>query len=333
MKTTTKFYCHYLMSSINNYTATYLSEHYAGLSHDSVTRFLRDKQLRPSMLWKKVQPILIQDEKGCLIVDDSVMDKSHSFKIDGVQKQYSGNAHGIIKGIGVVNLLYYNPVINRYWLIDFRIFDPDKDGKTKLDHTNEMLSSANERGLLYSTVLMDTWYATSQMMVRLQNEGKIFYCPIKVNRQVDESGGKQPYQSVEKLTWTEEELKCGKKIKIKKTSKHMKVQLFRVTISNRTEYIITNDLTQVSAEEALKKSSFRWKIEQLHREEKQLTGIERCQSRTNRSQRNHILCCTLVWLFMSTTAHQKKTTTYQVKQNLWKQYLTQQLKNPTLAFA
>src|ERR1035437_9330920 len=110
----------------------------------------------------------------------------------------------------------------------------------------------------------------------------------------------------------------------------MKVQLFRVTISNRTEYIITNDLSQVSAEEALKKSSFRWKIEQLHREEKQLTGIERCQSRTNRSQRNHILCCTLVWLFMSNAAHQQKITTYQVKQNLWKQYLTQQLKNPTL---
>jgi hypothetical protein len=49
------------------------------------------------------------------------MDKSHSFKIDGVQKQYSGNAHGIIKGIGVVNLLYYNPKLNRYWLVDFRI--------------------------------------------------------------------------------------------------------------------------------------------------------------------------------------------------------------------
>ena len=333
MKTTLKLYCQYLMSSTNNYTATHLSEHYAGLSHDNVTRFLRDKQLSPSLLWKKVQPLLIQDEQGCLIVDDSVMDKSHSFKIDGVQKQYSGNAHGIIKGIGVVNLLYYNPVINRYWLIDFRIFNPDKDGKSKLDHTNEMLSLANTRGVLYSTVLMDTWYATAQMLVRLQNARKIFYCPIKVNRQVDESGGKNPYQSVESLSWTEEELKCGKKIKIKKTSKHMKVQLFRVTISNRTEYIITNDLSQVSAEEALQKSSFRWKIEQLHREEKQLTGIEKCQARTNRSQRNHILCSALVWLFMSTVAHQQKKTTYQIKQNLWKPYLTQQLKNPTLVFA
>ena len=313
MKTTVNLYCQYLMSSHTNYTATHLSDHDDGLSHDSVTRFLRDKQLSPSLLWKKVQPLLIQTPQGCLIIDDSVMDKSHSFKIDGVQKQYSGNAHGIIKGIGVVNLLYYNPLIDRYWLLDFRLFNPDKDGKSKLDHANEMLSLANSRGVLYSMVLMDSWYATSQLMVRLQNEGKIFYCPVKVNRQVDESGGKHPYQSVESLTWTEQELKQGKRIKIKKTSKHMKVQLFRVTITNRTEYIITNEVSQVSAEEALAKSSFRWKIEQLHREEKQLTGIESCQARTNRSQRNHILCCALVWLLLSSTAAEQKTTTYQVK--------------------
>jgi len=313
MKTTINLYCQYLTSSSNNYTATDLSEHYDGLSHDSVTRFLRDKQLSPSVLWKKVQPLLIQTPQGCVIIDDSVMDKSHSFKIDGVQKQYSGNAHGIIKGIGVVNLLYYNPDINRYWLMDFRIFDPAKDGKSKLDHANEMLSLANSRGVLYSTVLMDSWYATAQMMVRLQNEGKIFYCPIKVNRQVDESGGKHPYQSVESLSWTEQELKGGKRVKIKRTSKHMKVQLFRVTITNRTEYIITNEVSQLSTEEALAKSSFRWKIEQLHREEKQLTGIERCQARTNRSQRNHILCSALVWLLLSTTAAEQRTTMYQVK--------------------
>ncbi len=192
------------------------------------------------------------------------MDKSYSFKIDGVQKQYSGNAHGIIKGIGVVNMLYYNPAVNRYWLIDFRIYDPEKDGKTKLDYMNEMLSLANERGIVFSTVLMDTWYATSQIMVRLQNESKIFYCPIKINRKVDDSKGINPYKAVEQLVWTEEEIRCGKTIKIWKTSKHMKVKLFRVTVSNQTEYIITNDISQVSADEALTKSSMRWNPAHAH---------------------------------------------------------------------
>jgi hypothetical protein len=325
MKTNLHLYCQYLMSSNNNYTATNLSEHYEGLSHDSVTRFLKEQRLTPALLWEKVKPLLVHNKDACIIVDDSVMDKSYSSKIDGVHQQYSGNAHGIIKGIGVVNMLYYNPSIDRYWLIDFRIYDQPKDGKSKLDHVNEMLTLANERGVVYATVLMDTWYATSQIMVRLQNEGKFFYCPIKTNRKVDDSKGINPYKAVEQLAWTEEELRCGKTIKIWKTSKHMKIKLFRVMVSSQTEYIITNDISQVSADEALIKSSMRWKIEQLHREEKQLTGIEKCQCRTNRSQRNHILCCTLVWLFLANAAHQNNLTTYQVKHNLWKDYLTQQL--------
>jgi len=333
MKTTRQLYCQYLMSTNNNYTATNLSNHYDGLSHDSVTRFLKGVHYTPSLLWEKVKLLLIQHKDACIIIDDSVMDKSYSNKIDGVCKQYSGNAHGIIKGIGVVNMLYYNPSINRYWLIDFRIYDQSKDGKTKLDHVNEMLTRANERGVIYATVLMDSWYATSQIMVRLQNESKIFYCPIKTNRKVDDSKGINPYKAVEQLIWTEEELQCGKTIKIWKTSKYMKVKLFRVMVSSQTEYIITNDVSQVSADEALTKNSMRWKIEQLHREEKQLTGIEKCQCRTNRSQRNHILCCALVWLFLANVAHQNNVTTYKVKHDLWKDYLTQQLKYPKLVFA
>ena len=31
-------------------------------------------------------------------------------------------------------------VEDRFWLIDYRIYDPQGDGKTKLDHVKEMLS-------------------------------------------------------------------------------------------------------------------------------------------------------------------------------------------------
>ena len=34
----------------------------------------------------------------------------------------------------------------------------------------------------------------------------------------------------------------------------------------------------------------RWKIEEFHRELKQLTGVEACQCRQARIQRNHIAC-------------------------------------------
>jgi hypothetical protein len=74
---------------------------------------------------------------------------------------------------------------------------------------------------------------------------------------------------------TESELKSGKLIKIKNFPADKKVKLFRVTVStNRTEYVVTNDLSQSEISDVKKVCSERWKIEEFHRELKQLTGIE-----------------------------------------------------------
>lgn len=64
-------------------------------------------------------------------------------------------------------------------MIDYRIFDPDRDGKSKLDHVAEMLDSIDRRQIAFGTVLMDSWYATTALMTRLIKAGKFFYCPIK----------------------------------------------------------------------------------------------------------------------------------------------------------
>ncbi|WVX67657.1 IS701 family transposase domain protein [Candidatus Bealeia paramacronuclearis] len=40
----------------------------------------------------------------------------------------------------------------------------------------------------------------------------------------------------------------------------------------------------------------RWKIEVYHRELKQTCGLERCQSRTGRAQRNHIFLAISAWI-------------------------------------
>lgn len=48
---------------------------------------------------------------------------------------------------------------------------------------------------------------------------------------MDDSGGKQPYQRVDSLTWTPEEQKQGKAIKIKGFPADHKVKVFRVVLS------------------------------------------------------------------------------------------------------
>jgi hypothetical protein len=45
--------------------------------------------------------------------------------------------------------------------VDYRIYDPDGDGKTKLDHVEDMLKGiVYHKQLPFGSVLMDSWYAT-----------------------------------------------------------------------------------------------------------------------------------------------------------------------------
>lgn len=324
-------YCQYLLSSQVNYTLTNLAEHLKGFSHDTINRYLKGQKLSPRLLFEQVKLLLERDPQAYLIFDDTVLDKSFGPKIEVVRKQWSGNKKGVIRGVGVVSCVYVNPETQRFWVIDYRIFDPDTDGKSKLDHVEEMLRGTEHRRLPFRAVLMDTWYATRDLMLLIDRMGKTFYCPLRSNRQVDDSGGERPYQRVDELDWSERELRQGKRIKIKGFPKDYKVKLFRVVVtSNRTEWVVTNDLSGDSTQDTREVRAVRWRIEEFHREAKQLTGIEECQCRAGRIQRNHVACALLVWTRLKSLAYQSGQTIYRIKRGLLHDYLVQQLKNPSV---
>jgi hypothetical protein len=326
-------YCQYLLSSQINYTLTNMADHLQKWSHDTINRYLKGEKLTPRLLFEQVQPLLESDPRACLIFDDTVLDKSFGPSIEPTRKQWSGNEKSVIRGIGVVSCVYVNPETERFWVIDYRIFDPDADGKTKLDHVREMLGSVAHRSVPFETVLMDSWYATKDLMLFIEGMGKRYYCPLKSNRSVDDSGGERPYRRVDALEWSEEDLKRGKLVKVKGFPKEHKVRLFRVVVHSRRaslEWIVSNDPARDSARDAQRVRALRWKIEEFHREAKQLTGIERCQCRGGRIQRNHIACALLVWGRLKNLAYQSGRSIYRIKHGLLRDYLVQQLKNPTI---
>lgn len=325
-------YCQYLLISQINYTLTNFADHTEQFSHDAVNRYLAGDQIRPRLVWENVAAHVVQTPEGYLVFDDTVVDKDFSFQIELVRRQYSGNVHGLIKGIGVVTCVYVNRTLDQFWIIDYRIYAPESDGKTKLDHVHEMLTHCvYQKQLQFRTVLMDTWYATKDAMLYIEQLGKVYYCPLKDNRQVDDSGGAAPYRRVDSLVWSLPEHKQGKMIKIKGFPKDHKVKLFRVVLSTqRTDYVVTNDLTQDDTQAAQDACGVRWKIEQFHRETKQLTGLESCQCRKARIVRNHIGCAILVWVRLKQVACETRQTIYKVKHGLLSDYLRQQLKSPSV---
>jgi hypothetical protein len=160
---------------------------------------------------------------------------------------------------------------------------------------------------------------------------KYYYCPLKDNRQVDDASGQQPSQRVDALSWPAADLAHGKRSKIKGLPKEPKVHLFRVVVStHRTAYVVTNDWAQESTEATQEACGFRWTMEPLQREGKQVTGLERCQCRKARIQRHHSGGAFLVWVRLKALAAQTGRTVYQLKHGLLDASLLQQLRNPSL---
>ena len=325
-------YCQYLLSSQINYTLTNFAEHSERFGHDAINRYLAGDSLPPRLVWENVQAQVAQSPNGLLLFDDVVLDKQYSQKIELVRQQWSGNAKRVIKGIGVVTCVYVNPETDQFWIIDYRIFAPDEDHKTKLDHLREMLANAiTHKHLPLRVVLMDTWYAAKDELLFIEQWGKLYYCPLKANRRVSPGPEDSHHYPVEKLVWSQDELRRGRLTHVHDFPAGHRVRLFRLTLSTeRTEYIVTNDVTQDSTAATQEVWGWRAKIEQFHREDKQVTGIEGCQCRRARIVRNHIGCAMLVWVRLKQVAHETGQTIYQVKHGMLSDYLRQQLKSPAV---
>lgn len=179
-----------------------------------------------------------------------------------------------------MNGVYVNPDICRCWEMDYRLYDPDGDGQSKLQHVQDMLQHAvSHKHLPFQGVLMDTWSATKWLMLDIERLKKRYDCPLKVNL----SGQPGEYHRVDSLTWNEQDRQHGRVVHLKGFPNGHDVKLFRLLLSpERTDYIVTNDLTHTSSEVIQEANDFRWTVEQFHRETKQLTGIEACQCRTER---------------------------------------------------
>jgi hypothetical protein len=254
-----------------------------------------------------------------LLVDDSVQNKQYSSKIEMVRLQYSGAEHGLVRGIGVVNLVHSSGTEGDFYPIDYRIYDPNCDGKTKHEHFREMLVRAkSDKGIKARTILFDSWYAASDTLKFLHRLDLFFITTLKSNRMVSlsrESG----YVHLQDIDWTVDQLGHGISVKLKELP--FRVLLFKVVAPNGDiDWIVTNRMEtsqgSLTRGDVAQQNAVRWQIEQMHREIKQLVGSEKCQCRKARSQRNHLACCYHAWLALKINARKIGTTLYALQSSM-----------------
>ena len=78
-KCTKELYKSFLQASSIRYSGTALSEvSPIEISHDSISRWLAYKNLRPREVWQVVEPHVDLKEPSLLIADDTVLSKVHT---------------------------------------------------------------------------------------------------------------------------------------------------------------------------------------------------------------------------------------------------------------
>jgi hypothetical protein len=329
---TRRDYCQYLLVSPINDTLTNVANHCEPFSHAAIHRYWGDERVTLRLVWENVRGQVVPAPCGDVLFDDTVLDKHAACAIALVRRQYSGNGQAVSKGIGVVPCVYVKPWLDQCWLSDDRLSDPQGDGKSKRDHGRDLLIHiVSQKPRPFEAVLMDTWYATRDLMWCMESLRKFYYCPLKDHRQVDDSGGTPSYRRVDSLAWSPETWAHGQTIKINGFPKDPTVRLCRVEVStHRTAWVVTNDPTPEATEATPETCGFRWKIEPWHRDGTQVTGLERGQCRKARIQRHHSGCAVLGWVRLKTRAAQTGRTVYQLKHGWLDDYLIQQLKSPSL---
>jgi len=195
-----ELYSDYLLSAFGHTTATGLSKMTDRVvSHDKITRFLADKELDSSELWRLVKPLVrqIEDEdSGVLIVDDTIEEKPYTDESELVCWHYDHSKGRNVKGVNLLSTLYevgglcvpvaFELVKKTEW-----VFNDKKDRwqrkspRTKNELYRQMLKACQKNRMKFRYVLNDVWYASSENMIYVKEDlKKEFIMPIKTNRKV-----------------------------------------------------------------------------------------------------------------------------------------------------
>lgn len=191
-------YTTFLKVTSQRYSALSLSEvSPTELSHDSISRWLENAHCQPKDIWERAKAHVV-GTNGVIIADDTILNKSRSEQIGLVRWQYSGTGHDIVRGIGMLNILWVDEE-NVVCPMDVRIYKPKEDGKTKNDHFRELLTQA-KGGVKPGVVIADSWYSSLNNLKSIRGLGWDWVMGLRKNRSVNRK------EKLEDLTIPEEGL-------------------------------------------------------------------------------------------------------------------------------
>jgi hypothetical protein len=245
-------------------------------AHAASTRLLHRCRADGTAVWDEVRP-WVSLTTGCLMIDDTTLDKPYSRAMELVTRHWSGKHQRVVVGINLIRMLWTDG--NAHLPCDFRIDDNAHDGLTKNDHVRAMVQAAAARGFQPRLLAVASWYASLENLTLVRSLPWQWLTHLNANRLGDPDGsGNRPIRDVPiPAAGTIVHLKGYGVIKV----------VAIATPAGGSDDWATSDLA-MRADQWVEDARYRWRIEAYHRGITQDCGIERAQHRAARAQRNHI---------------------------------------------
>lgn len=262
-------------------------------SHDAVQRDLNAIASNPEQIEALLMANILKknrEKAGYLLLDNSLLIKEHSKKIEGVSYQHSGSEEKPGIGISVIvwtDLKATEPIALDLW---------KKGDKSKVASANDLAISLAQR-INAEGVLADAYFATIEG-IRSYNEAHVpFVMRFHSNRSVTVPGfdGKAQVKKHEAFKF-----KKNKRMIVRQVVWHdMKLCVIALKIKKKNNnwsyiFLVTN-MPIEKAYQAAELYRHRWKIEVFFRTCKQRFGLGDCQARSLEKQKAHCLSVFLAY--------------------------------------
>jgi len=344
MENILELYSDYLISSNSQTSATGFSSVLDGeISHDKITRFLKNSQFDNKSLWLSVKSLIREHETedACLIFDDCITEKQYTDENDIICWHWDHAKGRNVKGVNFITAFYSTqkdikkesvrlPVM--YELISKTISycviktkkETRKSPVTKNELMLKMISQCIVNQLLFKYILGDSWFASTDNMHFIQRQKKLFIFDLQQNRlAVFEKD--YPTKPDKKSAWTNINLlELSENVPVKVWLKDMDFPVFLCKQQFKNEegkltgerFLISNDLN-LNGNDFTTIYKKRWGVEEYHKSLKQNVSLAKSPTQTVKTQSNHFYCAIIAYIKLEKLKLSTKLNHFELKAKIY----------------
>lgn len=248
-------------------------------------------------------------EGGSLLIDDTLIEKFGEF-MDGVGKLYDHSQSRYLEYAHcLVALIYANHKELRYPL-KFELYRKKEDCeqeqtvfKTKIEIAKDLVSWAVEQGILFQTVIFDSWFFTKELVDHIESLGKDWISMSKSNRILTYEGKHVNMETFAKtldpkalpIVSVKESMYALKSITVPIPSLERGHDRVRLVVSYeqkedgswKTPVFLVSNRKDIRPERLIRSYQIRWRIETFFRDSKSELGLQDYQMRKLKGIKSH----------------------------------------------